>query len=234
MKRRANDEFINGQLPKKPTLYIPGPWDFEISTNVIILERAPCIHTHPHPDIEMFRCNLLAKLRQTYQELCHSRESIDAPKDSFNRWLLERKITDNGPDPLFPSDSSSKISSLMYREIMNDIPIRLVKPKFTGDARKQLSSYAEAAKRIMESRNALPESRKVVKWNVDETFQWLRKTVGASYDDFQDRLSHLKVRTLKNFNFFASFYDYSKQNSFNFEFFVISTATVSATFNGNC
>lgn len=37
----------------------------------------------------------------------------------------------------------------------------------------------------MESRNAEAESRKVVKWNVDETFQWLRKTVGATYDDFQ-------------------------------------------------
>lgn len=80
----------------------------------------------------------------------------------------------------------------MYKEIMNDIPIKLVRPKFTGDARKQLSRYAEAAKKIMESRNAENESRKVVKWNVDETFQWLRKTVGATYDDFQDRLGHLK------------------------------------------
>jgi hypothetical protein len=42
-------------------------------------------------------------------------------------------------------------------------------------------------------RNATPESRKVVKWNVEETFQWLRRTVGATYDDFQDRLGHLKV-----------------------------------------
>lgn len=75
---------------------------------------------------------------------------------------------------------------------MNDIPIKLVRPKFTGDARKQLSRYAEAAKKIMESRNAEAESRKVVKWNVDETFQWLRRTVGATYDDFQDRLAHLK------------------------------------------
>lgn len=75
---------------------------------------------------------------------------------------------------------------------MNDIPIKLLRPKFTGDARKQLSRYAEAAKKIMESRNAEAESRKVVKWNVDETFQWLRRTVGATYDDFQDRLAHLK------------------------------------------
>ena len=38
----------------------------------------------------------------------------------------------------------------MYREIMNDIPMKLVKPKFTGEARKQLSKYCEAAKKLME------------------------------------------------------------------------------------
>lgn len=97
-----------------------------------------------------------------------------------------------GCDPLLPSNCYPEISLSMYKEIMNDIPIKLVRPKFTGDARKQLSRYAEAAKKIMESRNAEAESRKVVKWNVDETFQWLRRTVGATYDDFQDRLAHLK------------------------------------------
>lgn len=98
----------------------------------------------------------------------------------------------SGVDPLLPTNCYPEISLSMYKEIMNDIPIKLIRPKFTGDARKQLSRYAEAAKKIMESRNAEAESRKVVKWNVDETFQWLRRTVGATYDDFQDRLAHLK------------------------------------------
>lgn len=42
-------------------------------------------------------------------------------------------------------------------------------------------------------RNVSSESRKVVKWNCEDTFQWLRKTIGATYDDFQERLAHLKV-----------------------------------------
>ncbi|XP_060518197.1 mRNA (2'-O-methyladenosine-N(6)-)-methyltransferase [Cylas formicarius] len=188
-KRRASDD-LGGPQAKK--FVLAGPWDLDVQTNVIILERPPCIFMHSHPEIEAYRCALLAKLRQCYQELCHSRESIDAPKDSFNRWLMERKVIDTGYDPLLPSNCYPEISLSMYKEIMNDIPIKLVRPKFTGDARKQLSRYAEAAKSIMESRNSEPESRKVVKWNVDETFQWLRKTVGATYDDFQDRLAHLK------------------------------------------
>lgn len=105
---------------------------------------------------------------------------------------MERKVIDCGTDPLLPSQCFPEISVSMYREIMNDIPIKLVRPKFTGDARKQLSRYAEAAKKVIESRDATPESRKVVKWNAEDTFQWLRRTVGATFDDFQDRLSHLK------------------------------------------
>ena len=62
----------------------------------------------------------------------------------------------------------------MYREIMNDLPMKLVKPKFTGEARKQLSKYCEAAKKLMEVRGVSPEGRKIVKWNVEDTFSWLR------------------------------------------------------------
>jgi phosphorylated CTD-interacting factor 1 len=40
----------------------------------------------------------------------------------------------------------------MYREIMNDIPVKLVKPKFSGDVRRQLFKYAEAAKKMIETR----------------------------------------------------------------------------------
>ncbi|KAL3283401.1 hypothetical protein HHI36_006547 [Cryptolaemus montrouzieri] len=190
MTKRRLSEDVNGPQAKK--FILAGPWDLDVQTNVIILERPPSSYMHSHPEIEAYRCSFLSKLRQCYQELCHSRESIDAPKDSFNRWLMERKVIDTGFDPLLPSQCFPEISVGMYKEIINDIPIKLVRPKFTGDARKQLSRYAEAAKKIIESRDAESESRKVVKWNVDETFQWLRKTVGATYDDFQDRLAHLK------------------------------------------
>lgn len=189
LKRRASEDSV---VPPAKKFVLAGPWDLEIPTNVIIYERAPANLPHVHPEAEALRCVLLAKLRQCYQELCHTRESIDAPKDSFNRWLMERKVIDCGSDPLLPSQCFPEISMSMYREIMNDIPIKLVRPKFTGDARKQLSRYAEAAKKMIESRAASSESRKVVKWNAEDTFQWLRRTVGATFDDFQDRLAHLK------------------------------------------
>nr|CAG4642351.1 EOG090X02BU [Evadne anonyx] len=190
MKRRASEEAVGSPLAKR--FILTGPWDLEVATNAVVFERCPLSWPHPHPEIEVFRASLIVKLRQAYQEMCHSREGIDAPKDSFNRWLLERKVVDGGTDPLFPSQCSPEVSVSMYKEIMNDLPMKLERPKFTGDARKQLSKYAEAAKKMIETRNVSSESRKIVKWNVEDTFQWLRRTVGATYDDFQERLAHLK------------------------------------------
>ena len=77
---------------------------------------------------------------------------IEAPKESFNRWLLERKVVDKGHDPVLPCQCLPEVSQSMYREIMNDIPVKLIKPKYSGDARRQLFKYAEAAKRMIESR----------------------------------------------------------------------------------
>ena len=61
-------------------------------------------------------------------------------------------MVDKGADPMLPSQCAVEVSSSMYREIMNDIPVKLVKPKYTGDARRQLVKYAEAAKKTIEKR----------------------------------------------------------------------------------
>ena len=65
---------------------------------------------------------------------------------------------------------------------------------FLGEARKQLSRYCEAAKSLIELRSTSSESRKIVKWNVEDTFTWLRRTVGANFEDFHERLTHLKAQ----------------------------------------
>lgn len=58
---------------------------------------------------------------------------IDPPRESFNRWLLERKVIDKGQDPLLPSDCDPVISPSMFREVMNDIPIRYLSVSATPD-----------------------------------------------------------------------------------------------------
>lgn len=189
LKRRPSEEQPGPPLKR---FVLVGPWDLEVCSNVIIYERPPTLQPQPHPEIEAMRTAFTIRLIKTYEDLCLRRENIKAPKESFMRWLFERKVSDRGSDPLLPSSCHPDISPSMYREIMNDIPLKIVKPKFTGDARKQLSKYAEAAKNLIEIRSAPAESKKVVKWNAEETFQWLRRTVGASYEDFQDRLMHLK------------------------------------------
>ncbi|XP_039632543.1 mRNA (2'-O-methyladenosine-N(6)-)-methyltransferase [Polypterus senegalus] len=184
------------QLPTSPA---PAPyrptviyWDLDIQTNAVIKERPPVDVLPPHPEVELMRSQLMTKLRINYKELCQQREGIDPPRDSFNRWLLERKVLDKGKDPLLPSECDTPVSSSMFREIMNDIPIRLSRIKYREEARKLLFGYAEAAKKLIESRNASPDSRKVVKWNVEDTFSWLRKDHSATKEDYMDRLEHLR------------------------------------------
>ncbi|XP_030276535.1 mRNA (2'-O-methyladenosine-N(6)-)-methyltransferase [Sparus aurata] len=187
--------------PATPTTPSPAPapyrpaviyWDLDIQTNAVIRERPPANHLPPHPEIELQRAQLVTKLRQHYHELCHQREGIDPPRESFNRWLLERKVIDKGHDPLLPSDCDPVISPSMFREVMNDIPIRLSRIKYKEEARKLLFKYAEAAKKMIDSRNASPESRKVVKWNAEDTMSWLRRDHSASKEDYMDRLEHLR------------------------------------------
>ncbi|XP_074529420.1 mRNA (2'-O-methyladenosine-N(6)-)-methyltransferase isoform X2 [Halichoeres trimaculatus] len=187
--------------PTVPTTPTPAPapyrpaviyWDLDIQTNAVIREQPHANHLPPHPEIELQRAQLVTKLRQHYHELCHQREGIDPPRESFNRWLLERKVIDKGQDPLLPSDCDPVISPSMFREVMNDIPIRLSRIKYKEEARKLLFKYAEAAKKMIDSRNASPESRKVVKWNAEDTMSWLRRDHSASKEDYMDRLEHLR------------------------------------------
>ncbi|XP_030067410.1 mRNA (2'-O-methyladenosine-N(6)-)-methyltransferase isoform X2 [Microcaecilia unicolor] len=167
-------------------------WDLDIQTNAVIKQRGPLDVLPPHPDVELLRSQLILKLRQHYRELCQQREGIEPPRESFNRWMLERKVMDKGTDPLLPSNCQPIVSPSMFREIMNDIPIRLSRIKYREEAKRLLFKYAEAAKRLIESRSASPDSRKVVKWNVEDTFSWLRRDHLATKEDYMDRLEHLR------------------------------------------
>lgn len=190
-KRRSSEDLVLSPS-KRPAVNYSPYWNFDISTNGIIFERPPSRMLPPHPEIEALRGQLMGKLRTQYTDLCMQREGIEAPRESFNRWLLERKVVDKGTDPMLPTTCTPEISTSMYREIVNDIPLKLTKPKYCGDARRQLCKYAEAAKKMIESRGTSSESRKVVKWNADDIFNWLRKEHNATYDDYLHRLGHLK------------------------------------------
>uniref|UniRef100_A0A8C5EM09 mRNA (2'-O-methyladenosine-N(6)-)-methyltransferase n=1 Tax=Gouania willdenowi TaxID=441366 RepID=A0A8C5EM09_GOUWI len=193
---------VEPTTPISPSTLVsnPGPadhlwcriyWDLDIQTNAVIKERGPAPHLPPHPEMELQRAQLVTKLRQQYHELCLQREGM-APS-SFNRWLLERKVIDKGHDPFLPSDCDPVVSPSMFREVMNDIPPgTLSRIKYKEEARKLLFRYAEAAKKMIDSRNASPESRKMVKWNAEDTMNWLRRDTSASKEDYMDRLEHLR------------------------------------------
>lgn len=167
-------------------------WDFSINSDTIVMEGSPCILLPPIPEVEHFRSVLVKQMREDYQNLCKISEGINAPDESFNRWLLERKVHDKGFEPLLPTMCRDDVSPAMYREIMYDIPVRIAKIKSCSDARKQLFCYADASRRMVESRPTKSESRKIVKWHFEDTVNWLRKEQNAVLIDYLNRLAHLR------------------------------------------
>ena len=167
-------------------------WDFSINANVFMIEGPPCTMLPPIPEIELMRSAAIKEMRKKYQQLCMSREGINAPSESFNRWIMERKVCDKGCDPLIPSSCHNEVSPAMVREIIHDIPIRLSKIKNVSDARRDLFQYAEGARKLLEKRGMDFESMKIVKWHTDQTMSWLRKAEDASLDDYLHQLSRLR------------------------------------------
>lgn len=177
-----------------------GPYDFEIDPNCSYYEGPVFSYFHAHPDTEALRAEQVSKIRNTYFDMCRARQSIDSPKDSFSRWLMERQVTDRGWDTLLASDCSAEMSRMLYNEIMRDIPVKLVKSEYCGQARKQLSKYAESAKKIITAPHVSQNSRKIVIWNVEEAFEWIRRTTNATLEDYVERLEHLKKQCQGHIN----------------------------------
>lgn len=57
-------------------------------------------------------------------------------------------MIDQGSDPVLPSFCIPEISMSMYREIMNDIPMKLVKPKYTGELPRHVAGSVGCSFRV--------------------------------------------------------------------------------------
>uniref|UniRef100_A0A1I8FAH7 PCIF1_WW domain-containing protein n=1 Tax=Macrostomum lignano TaxID=282301 RepID=A0A1I8FAH7_9PLAT len=110
----------------------------------------------------------------------HHQQGPSAPKrPSFGG---PQALATKARDPLFPSDCDNELSYALFREIINDLPVRLCRPKLSADAKKQLYRMLRR-----------PRVAKIVKWNVEQTYQFLRQAKMPTYEDCLERLvAHLK------------------------------------------
>ncbi|KAF7491973.1 hypothetical protein SSS_04848 [Sarcoptes scabiei] len=177
-------------MTNKKTLI--GPFDFNIPSTCYAWEGLYFYYFHPHPEAELLRSQLSIKLKKHYWELCQTRHKIEPPTNSFTKWLLERKITDKGCDPFFVSDCNQTLSSYLFDDLLKDVPIKMEKPLYSREARKQLSKYAEAADNIISSPQWNGSGRKLVKWNVEAAFRWIRTSPNATYEEYRQHLDHLR------------------------------------------
>ncbi|KAG2382941.1 hypothetical protein C9374_004908 [Naegleria lovaniensis] len=130
----------------------------------------------PRLEMEFERAEILVELRQYYKDLLKELLDVDlVPKQSFNRWMFERKVLENIHlkqklenigyiDPILPSlltnitdkslenDSDYFIdpkSVSLRREILDDIPVKVnMFPKNANDAKDSITTYIDACKTL--------------------------------------------------------------------------------------
>jgi phosphorylated CTD-interacting factor 1 len=95
------------------------------------------------PKLEFERSKRVIQLRTLYEEDCRQYLfALEAPKESFNRWLFEQLSVPNTPesDPLFRQPDLATQSEVIRREIFAEIPGR-TRSRFVLQARKSLQNY---------------------------------------------------------------------------------------------
>eukprot|EP00921_Rhytidocystis_pertsovi_P021256 GHVQ01033929.1.p1 GENE.GHVQ01033929.1~~GHVQ01033929.1.p1 ORF type:complete len:409 (+),score=38.51 GHVQ01033929.1:306-1532(+) len=157
------------------------------------------------PLIELIRSMKLCDLRTNYTTICRQRlcSSFQSPRESFNRWLMERRSTYAVHlDPLLPSPCWSEedkkcietawsedgactgvesipmehmISQSLYTELLEEFPCRLPYSSNLRDHQRSVKTYAEAVSRQTVEVGLEEEAAK----NFSAIIEWCRAMEGS-------------------------------------------------------
>eukprot|EP00116_Pleurobrachia_bachei_P004422 sb/3464684/ len=104
-----------------------------VTSNILLRE---CDHLSiasptPHPELELRRYAEVQNVRNLFATLCRDDLALDEPTEALNRWLLEQQLN-RAPSQLEPLLCfSDKKSVSMYREILQDVPVKCRFPSRT-------------------------------------------------------------------------------------------------------
>jgi len=178
----------------------------------------------PRIEMEIMRAVQLQGLRNLQRDLLEEKlEMRQVPKQSFNRWLLERKVLENKQfrndfsnvgcvDPLlpalFPTSSGGYIidpnSESLRREILDDIPVKVsMFPKCANDAIQSFETYLKACKELSQrddlGRSLSEEEKEVILTECNTNLSWGAMEIKSNRrdkereDNIMNRLKELKV-----------------------------------------
>ncbi|EFX70510.1 hypothetical protein DAPPUDRAFT_328080 [Daphnia pulex] len=117
-------------------------WDFETQTNGVVLENVLQV-IHANPVVEEYRVAMVDEnLCQKYRSMCIERE------DSMSNWFLESNVIDNsGIDPLLPGESKMDGSSVICRDLLKQVLLKLGRSKLKNPEH-QILHYGKSPKMI--------------------------------------------------------------------------------------
>lgn len=102
--------------------------------------------------IELLRLQKVRELRKSYESLCSDLIGIEPPRESFNRWLFERRLEHDIPDPLVPPHRSDRpVSIALHHEILESIPHRVyLDQKVVGKAFRDLRQFVDSCHKLVD------------------------------------------------------------------------------------
>eukprot|EP01112_Ceratiomyxa_fruticulosa_P002049 TRINITY_DN1218_c0_g1_i1.p1 TRINITY_DN1218_c0_g1~~TRINITY_DN1218_c0_g1_i1.p1 ORF type:complete len:517 (+),score=100.66 TRINITY_DN1218_c0_g1_i1:351-1901(+) len=158
------------------------------------------------PRLEILRKQSMDRIRGEYSMLCEKALFLDQPpKDSFNRWLLERMIQGGVryPEFLIPSATAPEVSPSMKRELKENIPFRAYKVRNQRDAINNLREYVKKACFWLDKR---PEKREIVKAirSLASIYLEARNIFRFSIDEIVETFEQVKARSQEHIRILAA------------------------------
>lgn len=190
---------------KRPKDELEALWDFGIKTMIKVRMRTQYVYKETIPLYEIKRSKVLRSMRDKYEKLCHDREKIKSPDESFSRWILERRLLESKQcDPIIAFSCNSPEESYrddryrsMYQDIIRDIPVPIRVTSFQNHANgpnRPLFQYAHASMIIANERSESHSTdANIILEHCQREMKWIETNIcDQSKEECYKRLSQLR------------------------------------------
>lgn len=138
----------------------------------------------PSPEVEVARYTEVSELRELFHRLCTEDIGIDEPTEALNRWLLDRQLSCiEKTDPVL--SCSEKRSVSLYREIMQDLPVKYRLPRSAFTCTSTFSKYVSKFRDI--AADCEEEDKVRIEEQCEET-----QTLNIPYSDTRELMRGLR------------------------------------------
>jgi len=205
-----------------PEYYNVPAWNFDAPQSSIVLSEETVIPPRSHlptPSVEKLRAAKIVSLRAAFNDLCHRNLGVEAPSESFNRWLFEQlaiptrdlvpNLAEHDPltlpplEPILRSPEVALTSEVLKRELQASLPASTyISWGARNSSRKGLEllrTYCQASRRKLEKmtdqNDPLWAQRNEALILLDQDERWMASPRNYSPNEVVEKIKSLRDYT---------------------------------------